>query len=142
MHVLVIGAAGMIGRKLVARIAKEGGIGGRPVSRLTLVDVAAPAAPEGIPTEAWAADLSAPGEAEKMIAGRPELIYHLAAIVSARRRRISTRATASTSTARAAVRGDPAGGAARAPSAARGLHLLHRRPSARPSRRRSRTSST
>jgi nucleoside-diphosphate-sugar epimerase len=82
MHVLVIGAAGMIGRKLVARIAKEGGIGGRKVSRLTLVDVVAPAAPEGIPTEVWAADLSAPGEAEKMIAGRPELIYHLAAIVS------------------------------------------------------------
>jgi nucleoside-diphosphate-sugar epimerase len=82
MHVLVIGAAGMIGRKLVARIAKEGGIGGRPVSRLTLVDVVAPSAPEGIPSEAWAADLSAPGEAEKMIARRPELIYHLAAIVS------------------------------------------------------------
>jgi nucleoside-diphosphate-sugar epimerase len=82
MHVLVIGAAGMIGRKLVARIAKEGGIGGRAVSRLTLVDVVAPAAPEGIPTESWAADLSAAGEAAKMIAGRPEQIYHLAAIVS------------------------------------------------------------
>jgi nucleoside-diphosphate-sugar epimerase len=82
MHVLVIGAAGMIGRKLVARIAKEGGIGGRPVSRLTLVDVVAPAAPEGIPADSWAADLSTPGEAARMIAGRPELIYHLAAIVS------------------------------------------------------------
>jgi nucleoside-diphosphate-sugar epimerase len=82
MHVLVIGAAGMIGRKLVARIAKEGGIDGRKVSRLTLVDVVAPSAPEGIPAEAWAADLSTPGEAAKMIAGRPGLIYHLAAIVS------------------------------------------------------------
>ncbi len=82
MHVLVIGAAGMIGRKLVARIAREGGIGGKAVSRLTLVDVVAPAAPEGIPAEAWAADLSAPGEAARMVSGRPELVYHLAAIVS------------------------------------------------------------
>ncbi len=82
MHVLVIGAAGMIGRKLVARIAREGGIGGKAVSRLTLVDVVAPAAPEGIPTESWAADLSAPGEAARMVSGRPELVYHLAAIVS------------------------------------------------------------
>ncbi|MGG5811758.1 D-erythronate dehydrogenase [Falsiroseomonas sp. CW058] len=82
MHVLVIGAAGMVGRKLVQRIAADGGIGGRDVSKLTLVDVVSPAAPPGIPAEAWAADLSAPGEAARMVAGRPDLIYHLAAIVS------------------------------------------------------------
>lgn len=82
MHVLVIGAAGMIGRKLVARIAAEGAIGGRRVERLSLVDVVAPAAPAGIPGAAWAADLSAPGEAGRMLAGRPDLIFHLAAIVS------------------------------------------------------------
>jgi NAD(P)-dependent dehydrogenase (short-subunit alcohol dehydrogenase family) len=82
MHVLVIGAAGMVGRKLVARIVAEGGIGGRAVTRLSLVDVVAPEAPAGIETRAWAADLSAPGEAACMVGTRPDLIFHLAAIVS------------------------------------------------------------
>jgi D-erythronate 2-dehydrogenase len=82
MHVLVIGAAGMIGRKLVARIAAEGGIGGRQVDRLSLVDVVAPALPAGFAGKAWAADLSAPGEAATMLADRPDMIFHLAAIVS------------------------------------------------------------
>jgi nucleoside-diphosphate-sugar epimerase len=82
MHVLVIGAAGMIGRKLVARIAAEGGIGGRRVDRLSLVDVVAPELPSGFEGRAWAADLSAPGEAARMLADRPEMIFHLAAIVS------------------------------------------------------------
>lgn len=63
---LVIGAAGMIGRKLVARLDGE----------LILHDV--------VPFEGAAAvsDLSAPGEAEKLIAQRPDTIFHLAAIVS------------------------------------------------------------
>ncbi|PWS34732.1 NAD-dependent epimerase [Falsiroseomonas bella] len=82
MHVLVIGAAGMVGRKLVARIAADGAVGGRPVTKLSLMDVIAPQLPEGMAGEAWAADISAGGAADRMIAGRPELIFHLAAIVS------------------------------------------------------------
>lgn len=82
MHVLVIGAAGMIGRKLVARIVADGGIGGRKVDRLSLVDVVAPEMPAGFEGRAWAADLSAPGEAACMVGSRPEVIFHLAAIVS------------------------------------------------------------
>jgi len=82
MHVLVIGAAGMIGRKLVARIAADGAVAGRKVAKLTLVDVFAPSVPPGIPTDAWAADIALPGEAAKMLVGKPDLIFHLAAIVS------------------------------------------------------------
>ncbi|WP_372617465.1 D-erythronate dehydrogenase [Falsiroseomonas sp.] len=82
MHILVIGAAGMIGRKLVARLAAEGAVGGKRIERLTLVDVVAPEPPPGMAAEAWAADLSAPGEAARMLAGRPDLVFHLAAIVS------------------------------------------------------------
>jgi nucleoside-diphosphate-sugar epimerase len=82
MHVLVIGAAGMIGRKLIARIAAEGGIGGRKVTTLSLVDVVAPEMPAGFAGRAWAADLSAPGEAACMVGSRPDVIFHLAAIVS------------------------------------------------------------
>ena len=64
---LVIGAGGMIGRKLVARLPKEG---------LIQHDV--------VPFEGatHVSDLSTPGEAEKLIASKPDLIFHLAAIVS------------------------------------------------------------
>jgi D-erythronate 2-dehydrogenase len=65
--VLVIGAAGMIGRKLARQLAGE---------ELVLHDV--------VPFDGASviSDLSAPGEAEKLIASRPELIFHLAAVVS------------------------------------------------------------
>ena len=77
MHVLITGAAGMIGRKLTARLVAEG-LGGRPVGRLSLVDVVAPTAPAGV----GAADLAAPGAAARCLAGRPDVLFHLAAIVS------------------------------------------------------------
>jgi D-erythronate 2-dehydrogenase len=69
--ILVIGAAGMIGRKLVERLSGDG-------ATLVLQDV--------VPFEgkknAVVSDLAAPGEAEKLVAERPELIFHLAAVVS------------------------------------------------------------
>ena len=36
MHVLVLGAAGMIGRKLTARLVADGNVGGHAIERLTL----------------------------------------------------------------------------------------------------------
>jgi nucleoside-diphosphate-sugar epimerase len=64
---LIIGAAGMIGRKLSAKFAGED---------LILHDV--------VPFDGanFVSDLSAPGEAEKLVASRPGLIFHLAAVVS------------------------------------------------------------
>ena len=84
MHILVIGAAGMVGRKLIAAVVKTGEVGGKPVERLTLVDVVAPSAPAGFAgaVETLAVDLSAPGIAATVVAKRPDLIFHLAAIVS------------------------------------------------------------
>jgi nucleoside-diphosphate-sugar epimerase len=84
MHVLILGAAGMIGRKLTGRLVKDGGLNGERIDRLTLIDIVAPAKPEGFSGEAdaYAADLPAPGAAEKAIAERPDVIFHLAAIVS------------------------------------------------------------
>ncbi|MEX3314351.1 D-erythronate dehydrogenase [Sulfitobacter sp. PS-8MA] len=84
MRVAILGAAGMIGRKLAERIAATGQIGGQAVDALTLVDVIAPekhAAFAGA-QDAFAADLSAPEVASQVIAERPEVIVHLAAIVS------------------------------------------------------------
>ena len=84
MHIAIIGAAGMIGRKLTTRLVADGSLDGREITRLTLVDVVEPAAPAGFrgKVKARATDLSAPGGAEKIIERRPDVIFHLAAIVS------------------------------------------------------------
>ena len=39
MKVLIIGGAGMIGRKLSERLARDGELGGKAISSLTLYDV-------------------------------------------------------------------------------------------------------
>jgi nucleoside-diphosphate-sugar epimerase len=84
MHILVIGAAGMVGRKLVQRLIADGTAAGQEIAALTLYDVVEPEAPPGFAgrVERLAGDLSQPGEAERLAAARPDLIYHLAAIVS------------------------------------------------------------
>ncbi|HKG75954.1 MAG TPA: D-erythronate dehydrogenase [Beijerinckiaceae bacterium] len=85
MHVLVIGAAGMVGRKLIERFAREGRLGESAIARVTLHDVVDPTPLAGAPfaVEARASDFSEPGEAEQLVAERPDVIFHLAAIVSA-----------------------------------------------------------
>jgi D-erythronate 2-dehydrogenase len=84
LHVLVLGAAGMVGRKLVDRLLRDGRLGKSDITRLTLHDVVAPAKPEkaGFPVDIHAGDFAIPDAAEKLIAGRPDVIFHLAAIVS------------------------------------------------------------
>jgi nucleoside-diphosphate-sugar epimerase len=84
MHVLCTGAAGMIGRKLTERLRQDGMLAGRAISRLTLMDIVAPAEPAGAGADIVSAaiDLSSPAAAASVIAGRPDVIFHLAAIVS------------------------------------------------------------
>ena len=84
MHILIIGAAGMIGRKLTARLVKDGAVGGHKITTLTLVDVVAPETPQGSRSKVTtkAVDLSTPGTAASLVAERPDIIVHLAAIVS------------------------------------------------------------
>lgn len=84
MRVLILGAAGMLGRKLGERLAQDGSVAGQAVTHLELVDVIVPTAPAGFAGEATCAavDLSAPGAAASLLKHRPDLIYHLAAIVS------------------------------------------------------------
>jgi nucleoside-diphosphate-sugar epimerase len=83
MHVLIIGAAGMVGRKLTAALIKAGRIGKGEIDRLTLADVIEPQKPEfhGA-VETIAADLSDPAVAPRLVGSRPDVIFHLAAIVS------------------------------------------------------------
>ncbi|MGX1496165.1 nucleoside-diphosphate-sugar epimerase [Labrenzia sp. MBR-25] len=84
MHILIIGAAGMVGRKLVEKLAAEPDVLGFEVSRLTLADAYQPTVPAALPgvAEAVTVDLSTPGSAQTLIAARPDVIFHLAAIVS------------------------------------------------------------
>jgi nucleoside-diphosphate-sugar epimerase len=84
MKVLIIGGAGMIGRKLAERLVKDGALGGREISSLTLYDVVDGSVPSGagMPVRSLTGDLPAEGEARRIVADRPEVIFHLAAIVS------------------------------------------------------------
>jgi UDP-glucose 4-epimerase len=84
MHVMVLGAAGMIGRKLVEKIAREPQVLGSAISRLTLVDAFQPPIPEALQsvTTTLTTDLGRTGVAEKLIETCPDMILHLAAIVS------------------------------------------------------------
>ena len=84
MHIAIIGAAGMIGRKLTARLVKNGVLSGLSISKLTLCDVISPDKPAGFSGTAVSSqsDLSMIGEAEKLVGSRPDVIFHLAAIVS------------------------------------------------------------
>src|SRR3954453_10109862 len=84
MRVLILGAAGMIGRKLTARLVADGIVGDRPVEQLILADVVPPQQPANAAgeVELVAADLAAPGEAQLLVDRRPDLIFHLAAVVS------------------------------------------------------------
>jgi D-erythronate 2-dehydrogenase len=84
MHVAVTGAAGMIGRKLTDRLVADGHLGGVDLDGLSLFDVVEPATPEG-----WTGvldravlDLAGPGAGDAVVARRPEVILHLAAVVS------------------------------------------------------------
>ena len=84
MHVLIIGAAGMIGRKFTAAIAESGKLGSHAVTRLTLADTVEPERPSGFSggVTSLALDISDPHTAQKLVAGRPDVIVHLAAVVS------------------------------------------------------------
>ncbi len=84
MRILITGAAGMVGRKLAARLKKEGKLAGRKIAALDLHDI--------VPTDTFSmeeahvaihvGDLSKDGMIEELIAQKPDVIFHLAGIVS------------------------------------------------------------
>jgi len=84
VHILITGAAGMIGRKLTERLARDGGLNGQRIDKLTLLDVVPPIHAPSFAgrMELVAADLAAPGKADRAVEGRPDTIFHLAGVVS------------------------------------------------------------
>ena len=77
MHVLIFGAAGMIGRKLTQRLLRDGHLGARPITQLTLHDVVQPEPPvkAPMPIEVVASDFAAVGTAARIVASRPDVIF-------------------------------------------------------------------
>lgn len=84
MRILITGAAGMIGRKLTGRLIADGHLGSRPITSLTLHDVVSPAPPHAaLPITQVVGDLSDPTAAAHLVAHRPDVVFHLAGVVSA-----------------------------------------------------------
>ncbi|HEY6924968.1 MAG TPA: D-erythronate dehydrogenase [Steroidobacteraceae bacterium] len=84
VSILVTGSAGMLGRKLVERILRDGHLGGRQLGELLLADVVATQMPANAPadTRVFVGDFSQPGAAAELVKSRPQVIFHLAAVVS------------------------------------------------------------
>ena len=84
MHILITGAAGMIGRKLIERLVVDRALNGQPIEKLTLIDIVAPTRPAGFSdhVKVRTGDLADPAIAMKAVSERPDVIFHLAGVVS------------------------------------------------------------
>jgi D-erythronate 2-dehydrogenase len=84
MRILITGAAGMIGRKLAARLQRDGSVAGEPITLLDLHDIVpAQTPPAGAARVAvHVGDLAGKGAAEAMITLKPDIVFHLAGVVS------------------------------------------------------------
>jgi nucleoside-diphosphate-sugar epimerase len=81
LKILVLGGAGMVGQKLASRLAA--GEHGIPVSRLVLHDVIEARKPDApFAVDTLVGNIADVGEAGRLAAMRPDIVYHLAAIVS------------------------------------------------------------
>jgi len=84
VKVSVVGAAGMIGRKLVERLASDGAIAGTRVSSARLIDAIAPSTPPAcsFPVACQTIDIAAPRAGSMILEERPDVIFLLASVVS------------------------------------------------------------
>jgi D-erythronate 2-dehydrogenase len=82
MHITILGGGGFLGRKLAARLAKDGVLGDRVITGLALFDLAEPPRPDApFRVTSLAGDLVQLPDAA-ILAGT-EVVFHLAAVVSA-----------------------------------------------------------
>ena len=84
MRILVTGAAGMVGRKLVERLVRDGRLRGRKITAFDLHDIVPATAPEaaGVDVTVHASDLAREGVADSLVASKPDVVFHLAGVVS------------------------------------------------------------
>lgn len=85
MHILIIGGGGVVGQKLAHQLVKRGSLRGRAITKLTLADIVDPTsiADAPFPVETQSCDISNAASVADCVAGDVDVIYLLAAIVSA-----------------------------------------------------------
>ncbi len=84
MRISILGGGGFLGRKIAERLVREGALGGRAVSGLTLFDVTEPPKPQpeaGFPVTSVGGDVVSLLDAA--IPEGTDVVFHLAAVVSA-----------------------------------------------------------
>jgi nucleoside-diphosphate-sugar epimerase len=88
VKLVITGAAGFLGRRLVSRLLAEGALTGadgsrRPLTRLVLFDMVKPDAPaSGIPCDCLGGDITDAGQARALIDSECDGVFHLAAVMS------------------------------------------------------------
>ncbi len=83
MRITIIGGGGMIGQKLARALAARGELRGQAISHLTLADINDPAEIEApFPVALRQLDITDRAALDALFAEGPDVIYHLAAIVS------------------------------------------------------------
>lgn len=85
MNILIIGGGGVVGQKLGHALAARGELRGKPISRITLADIVAPAdiAGAAVPVTTTRCDIADPASVAACVTADVDVIYLLAAIVSA-----------------------------------------------------------
>ncbi|SMX41705.1 D-erythronate dehydrogenase [Maliponia aquimaris] len=84
MNILILGGAGLIGQKLARALAARGTLRDKPISRLTLADVTTPAEVDApFDVQYRTCDITSAASMEETIAADTDVIYLLAAVVSA-----------------------------------------------------------
>jgi nucleoside-diphosphate-sugar epimerase len=82
MKISILGGGGFLGRRIAAKLAADGTLGGKPVTALTLFDMAAPPKPKAsFPVTALGGDVVDLPDAA--IPDGTDIVFHLAAVVSA-----------------------------------------------------------
>jgi nucleoside-diphosphate-sugar epimerase len=85
MKILITGGGGMLGQKLIAGLAKVGSLNGKKIQSITVVDAYKQSqALDGFDFKITSkiVDITDRAECDAMIAEKPDVIFHLAAIVS------------------------------------------------------------
>ncbi len=82
-RIVITGGGGFLGAKLAAEIAKRGEVAGKKVTSMVQADLAAPKPVEaGFPVEGVAVDIRDAAAVRKLCTPAPDIIFHLAAVVS------------------------------------------------------------